>query len=76
MPSLPIRMVKLAPSILLPKDLFAAIRGQQPLIRVAAIVVESAALAPARADAAVLRGAHAGRAEVAHPAAVGLVHGY
>ncbi len=39
-------MVKLAPSILLPKHLFAAIRHQQPPVRVAPIVVESAALAP------------------------------
>jgi hypothetical protein len=39
-------MIKLAPSILLPKHLFAAIRWQQPPIRVAPIVVEAAALAP------------------------------
>ena len=46
MPSRPGRTVKLAPSVLLPKHLFAAIRHQQPPIRVAPIVVESAALAP------------------------------
>ena len=46
MSSLPIRMVKLAHSVLLPKHLFAAIRRQQPPIRVAPILVESAALAP------------------------------
>jgi DNA repair exonuclease SbcCD nuclease subunit len=36
----------------------------------------TAVLAPARADAAVLRGAHASRQGVVDPAAVGLAHGY
>jgi P-type Mg2+ transporter len=39
-------MLKLAPSLVLPKHLFAAIRREHPPIRVAPLVVESAALAP------------------------------
>ncbi len=39
-------MVKLSPSVVLPKHLFAALRRQQPPMRVAPVVVESAALSP------------------------------
>lgn len=40
----PARMMKLAPSIILPKHLFTSIRRQQPPIHVAPIVIESASL--------------------------------
>jgi Mg2+-importing ATPase len=40
------RMIRLAPSIMLPKHLFAAMRSEHPAVRVAPLVVESAALAP------------------------------
>ncbi|MFH1108923.1 MAG: cation-transporting P-type ATPase [Planctomycetota bacterium] len=44
MPGFPTRLIRFAPSILLPKHLFASIRRQQPPIRVAQTVIESAAL--------------------------------
>jgi Mg2+-importing ATPase len=44
MPGFPTRLIRFAPSIILPKHLFASIRRQQPPIRVARTVIESAAL--------------------------------
>jgi len=44
MPGLPTRLMKLTPSMIIPKHLFASIRRQQPPIRVARTVIESAAL--------------------------------